>query len=51
MPAANLEGLQAYVRELDQKTIDANARLLEAVAAKLGDGPLQLESRHKVMEL
>ena len=51
MPAAKLAGLQAYVRELDQAVIDQNAALLAAVAERLGDGPLQLESRHKVMDL
>lgn len=51
MPAADSKGLQAYVRELGQKNIDDRERLLTAVAAKLGDAPLQLESKHKLMQL
>ncbi len=55
MPAANPQGLQAYVRELDQEVIDASAAVLEAVAAELGGdaggAQLDLQSRHKVMDL
>ncbi len=34
MPAADSQGLQAYVAELDQCDIDDNAELLQAVAAE-----------------
>ena len=63
MPAANLRGLEAYVRELNADDVDANEALLRAVASELlpaGDGggsvesigvPFQLASRHKVMQL
>ena len=62
MPAANLRGSEAYVRELNEDDVDANEALLRAVASELlpaGDGggadadrvPFQLASRHKVMKL
>ena len=62
MPAANLRGFEAYVRELNEDDVDANEALLRAVASELlpaGDGgradvarvPFQPASRHKVMKL
>jgi len=63
MPAANLRGFEAYVAELNEDDVEANAALLRAVASELlpaGDGggsvevvgePFRLASRHKVMKL
>jgi len=51
MPAADLDGLQAYIKELDQDAIDSNGDLLKSVVARLGGGQLELQSRHKVMDL
>ena len=61
MPAANLRGFEAYVGELSEDDVEANAALLLAVARELllasGGGsttplpPFQLASRHKVMKL
>ena len=51
MPAADLDGLQAYVKELDQDAIDSNAELLNGVAVRLGGARPELRSRHSVMEL
>ena len=48
--AANLQGLQTVVRELDAEVLHANAELLVAVARELG-GQLLLGARHRQVEL